>query len=359
MWWRNLELCGGRPPNWSHRGTATRVADRGTKRRKQNDQLTEDRERKSGRTAGHCRRNPCRGLLSVLEDEKRLSPARTCAIARSAFGSLAENIKEVFWITDTAKNAMLYVSPAYDAIWGQSHKALYADPRTVAGGDPSYDRGRVAMAAVGAKQLVVAPMMRNIASRDRMGPCAGFAIAFFPVRRELRRSVSARRSGGGHYRTQKSSKRSTPRAQRVEAIGMPASGMAHNDLNNILRAHPDVRALLRLGLSAEKTERTLEGRSRRARQRGADLVRQLLDLRTRRRRRPPRVIQPKLLVMEMLKIARQTLSEEYLNVENVSPETVCRSWATRRRLHPGVAQLERELHAGCHAGKGGTLAIAH
>ena len=36
------------------------------------------------------------------------------------FRQLAENIQEVFWSTDVAKNQMLYVSPAYEAIWGRT-----------------------------------------------------------------------------------------------------------------------------------------------------------------------------------------------------------------------------------------------
>jgi PAS domain S-box-containing protein len=41
------------------------------------------------------------------------------------FRQLAENIQEVFWITDPAKNAMIYISPAYEKIWGRSRTAVY------------------------------------------------------------------------------------------------------------------------------------------------------------------------------------------------------------------------------------------
>ena len=48
------------------------------------------------------------------------------------FRELAENINEVFWIwTATPGNARcLYVSPAYETIWGRSCESLYSSPRS-------------------------------------------------------------------------------------------------------------------------------------------------------------------------------------------------------------------------------------
>jgi PAS domain S-box-containing protein len=41
------------------------------------------------------------------------------------FRQLAENINEVFWITSADGREMVYVSPAYDEIWGRSSQVLY------------------------------------------------------------------------------------------------------------------------------------------------------------------------------------------------------------------------------------------
>src|SRR4051794_31146405 len=46
------------------------------------------------------------------------------------FRELAENINEVFWVTDPVKHQMLYVSPAYERVWECSCESLYASPRT-------------------------------------------------------------------------------------------------------------------------------------------------------------------------------------------------------------------------------------
>ena len=41
------------------------------------------------------------------------------------FRQLAENIQEVFWMNDPATNQVLYVSPAYERIWGRTCASLY------------------------------------------------------------------------------------------------------------------------------------------------------------------------------------------------------------------------------------------
>jgi len=44
------------------------------------------------------------------------------------FRQLAENIREVFWVTDPDKHKMLYISPEYERIWGRSRESLYQSP---------------------------------------------------------------------------------------------------------------------------------------------------------------------------------------------------------------------------------------
>ena len=45
------------------------------------------------------------------------------------FRQLAENIREVFWINTPEGDNTIYVSPAYEEIWGRSCESLYRDPR--------------------------------------------------------------------------------------------------------------------------------------------------------------------------------------------------------------------------------------
>ena len=39
-----------------------------------------------------------------------------------------QNIKQVVWITDVSTDRIVYVSPAFEVIWGRSRESLYADP---------------------------------------------------------------------------------------------------------------------------------------------------------------------------------------------------------------------------------------
>jgi PAS domain S-box-containing protein len=44
------------------------------------------------------------------------------------FRELAENIREVFWIMSPTTNETIYVSPAYEEVWGRTCESLYRDP---------------------------------------------------------------------------------------------------------------------------------------------------------------------------------------------------------------------------------------
>jgi PAS domain S-box-containing protein len=44
------------------------------------------------------------------------------------FRELAENIHEVFWMSDPENTRMIYISPAYESIWGRTRETLYASP---------------------------------------------------------------------------------------------------------------------------------------------------------------------------------------------------------------------------------------
>ena len=68
------------------------------------------------------------------------------------FRQVTENIREVFWLVDPAKNELLYVSPAYEAIWRRSLRALYSSPGDWLEAIHPEDRGR-ALEAMQTKRL--------------------------------------------------------------------------------------------------------------------------------------------------------------------------------------------------------------
>ncbi len=57
--------------------------------------------------------------------------ARTQATLRESwtrFQQLAENIREIFWIWDVPGRQFLYISPAYEQVWGRTCESLYDQP---------------------------------------------------------------------------------------------------------------------------------------------------------------------------------------------------------------------------------------
>lgn len=210
-----------------------------------------------------------RSLLSVLEDEKLA--AQSLRESEERFRQLAENVREVFWITDAAKQTMLYVSPAYEAIWGRSCASLYAAPATWLEAVHPDDRERVHHSAVSRQAEGTYAEEYRITRPD--GAVRWIRDRAFPVRNRLGQIY--RVAGVAEDITErKDLEAQFFRAQRLEAIGLLASGIAH-DMNNILTPIMMSTPLLRLGLPPEKAEQMLTAIEKSA-ARGAELVRQLL-----------------------------------------------------------------------------------
>ena len=67
------------------------------------------------------------------------------------FRLIAETIAEVFWMADVGINSVIYVSPAYERVWGRSRESLYENPRSFFDAVHEEDRERL-LAAFEAKK---------------------------------------------------------------------------------------------------------------------------------------------------------------------------------------------------------------
>jgi PAS domain S-box-containing protein len=83
-------------------------------------------------------------ILQVNADitERKAAEARLRETDQQ-FRQLAENISEVFWMSDPSQNQLLFVSPAYEALWGHTCQSLYASPSTWFEAVHPEDRDRV------------------------------------------------------------------------------------------------------------------------------------------------------------------------------------------------------------------------
>jgi PAS domain S-box-containing protein len=64
--------------------------------------------------------------LSMISDQTHLQQsAQRIEEQEKLLRQVAENLREVFWISDTAKQRLEYVSPAYREVWGRDPAELY------------------------------------------------------------------------------------------------------------------------------------------------------------------------------------------------------------------------------------------
>ncbi|WP_017294254.1 PAS domain S-box protein [Geminocystis herdmanii] len=64
------------------------------------------------------------------ELEERQKAEALVKESESRFRQLAENIEQIFYLTDLKQGKILYISPTYEHIWGKSCQSLYDNPRS-------------------------------------------------------------------------------------------------------------------------------------------------------------------------------------------------------------------------------------
>jgi len=67
-------------------------------------------------------------IMLVINIIRRRQAEAALRESEERFRQLAEHLHEVFWIVDITSLQILYVSPAYEAIWGRSCRSLYEHP---------------------------------------------------------------------------------------------------------------------------------------------------------------------------------------------------------------------------------------
>lgn len=85
------------------------------------------------------------GLFAWNRALGRMILQRTAALAESEqrFRQIAENLREVFWLISLDTGALLYISPAYETVWGRPCEELYRDPESFFNAIHPDDRARV------------------------------------------------------------------------------------------------------------------------------------------------------------------------------------------------------------------------
>ena len=187
------------------------------------------------------------------------------------FRQLAENIDEVLWVTDPTGGRILYVSPAYEKIWGRSCGHLYEAAHAWPDALHPEDRSRVEEAARDRRTLGAGLEEYRILRPD--GSERWIRDRSYPVRGpggEIQRVVGLAEdvTEGKNLNAQ------ILRDQRLEAIGTLAGSIAH-ELNNILGPLLIAPLLLRDCAKTERDRQVLDLIDRGVR-RSSAIIRQLL-----------------------------------------------------------------------------------
>jgi len=211
-------------------------------------------------------------VVVIVDITERKMAELSSRESEARFRQLAENINEVFWITDPTKNEMLYISPAYEKIWGRTCASLNSAPHTWLDVIHPEDRQRVLEASQSKQAIGEYDEVYRITRPD--GSVRWINDRAFPIRNaagQVHRivgtaeDITARRQLEEQFR----------QAQKMEAIGQLAGGVAH-DFNNILAAimMQTEMAIMEPNLSTDLQEGLRDIRS--AADRAANLTRQLL-----------------------------------------------------------------------------------
>ncbi len=254
------------------------------------------------------RRARLEGLNSEIEQQVAERTAELTATHQELqasdrrFRQLAENIHEVFWITDPVKNQLLYISPAYETTWARTCESAYQAGAHWRESIHPDDRPRV-LEAIATKQLRGEyEETYRILRPD--GSIRWIHDRAFTVRDDsgqIYRLVGTAEDITRHQRLEDQLRQT----QKMEAIGTLAGGIAH-DFNNILGAITGYTQLARLAAKNDPTVSEYLDTVLKAGNRAADLVKQILTFsRQEEQKRQPLELQK--VLMDSMTLLRATL----------------------------------------------------
>src|SRR5215469_12423687 len=233
------------------------------------------------------------------------------------FRELAENIDQVFWMLDLATNQVLYVSPAFEKVWGCSSVSMYQNRDGLVEAVHAEDRDRYV----------------SFLDKMRAEPIEESYRIVRPdgsVRWIHDRAFLVSDPEGKPYRVagiaedvtaQRELEEQLRQAHKMEAIGRLAGGIAH-DFNNLLMIISGYSQMLLDGAHSEETRRERLEWILGAANRASILTRQLLAF-SRRQVLQPRLVQVNRLLANMEALLRRIIGEHITIETALDPALSC------------------------------------
>jgi PAS domain S-box-containing protein len=296
-------------------------------------------------------------IIHRVEDARADGEPAESAEGAERCRQIVENIDEVMWMAGVGMRSMLYISPAYERVWGRTRESLYATPRSWLDALHPEDRDRV-LEHVLARMAEGASFEQPYRIVRPNGEVRWVHDRGFPVRNKqgevdryvgIAKDITELRNAEENLRR---SEEQLNQAKRMEAVGRLAGGVAH-DFNNLMTAVAGYTRLILQRLDDGDPLRKEVEEIRKAGDRATALTRQLLAF-GRKQVLQPKVLNLNPIVADMEKMLRRLIGE-HIELVFVPGRDLGNVNADPSQLEQVVVNLA--LNARDAMGRGGKLTL--
>ena len=243
-------------------------------------------------------------MTTFIDVTDRNRAQREARATEARMREVVENVQEVTWLTNPANSEMLYISPAYEKVFGRSAAALYADARDWLQSVHPDDRERCS-------RLIPLDGCERLDDHYRLlrenGDIREIDVSLFPVRDDA--GAVVRIAGVAVDVTDRRLLEEQERqTQKLESLGLLAGGVAH-DFNNVLAVINANIGLLSESIAPGGLEHELVQEVEAAVGRACGLTRQLLAF-SRKQVAEPVVLDLNEAVKDTRKMLRRMLGDD-------------------------------------------------